>query len=206
VVHERDALEAGIGGRLDGGSKPSGRIVVPGELRDLQDEPKLARSALLLSRCRVRAGAVARLELSVARRRAVDDDHGVPAFASDLVGDVAHPGQLCVEGSRRNRPVALAISPTTGHDVSREDHRHRGHARSLRRVAVSATAAGLETERVDHGRQPPPKPCTDDRVENYESVRGRLDVVGAAPDDRAQCVRRHHFVVAVPRRRPRRLA
>ena len=114
----------------------------------------------------------------------------------DLLGQ--HPG--------RDRPVTGSVAPAAQRRRGVERDHDRWQSGRARLRELLAPAYDVETQRVDDRRQSAAQPAGDDLVEQRERIRGRVEVVTAAADDRAQVVGGHDLGRAVALLRPRRLA
>ena len=114
----------------------------------------------------------------------------------DLLGQ--HPG--------RDGPVTSSVAPAAqGRRGVERDHDRR-QSRRARLCELLGPAYDVETQRVDDRRQSAAQSAGDDLVEQRERIRGRVEVVTAAADDRTQVVGGHDLRRAVALLRPRRLA
>jgi len=86
VIHQRDPAEAGGGRRASDGGKPAGRVVLPREPGDLQDELQPGRAQILLG-----GGAAASRGMRGLDARVCGPQDQIPALGPDLAGHRGDP-------------------------------------------------------------------------------------------------------------------
>jgi hypothetical protein len=128
--------------------------------------------------------------------------HQVPSIAADLVGGRQHPPQLARQHRRRHRHTAGTVPAPALRRIGVDQHGDGGHAAAPGERQVATAPHRVEAQRVHHGGQSAAQPGRDYLVEQGESVGRRIQVVLAAPHQRAQPVRRDHLIRTVMLGRP----
>jgi hypothetical protein len=186
VVHQRDSLQARLGGGAGHRGQPvrrAGRVITPREPRELQHQAHPHRPLPLLARRGLRARGVR--GLGPGRLGAYDQ---VPSLAADLRDSRPHPPQLGVEHRRGHGPVACPVTAAALQRVGVDEHRDGGHPAAPGQLQVATAPPRVKAQRVHHRGQAAPEPGRDYLVEQGKGVGGRIQVVLAAPDQRAQPV------------------
>ena len=192
MVHDPDAREARrLGRRRD---RAQTRAQSRPHRRPTRTPGAAARTAarLVPSACAA-ASAVARATRAGAVRTTAGSStmSNSRARASRCAFELAHlPCQHTIGDDLAARAVA-------GATLGRGGREHDSHARDVVPAGECDPCGpplGLEPERVDHRRQPPPQPLGDDRVEQRERVGAGREVLFAFADDRPQVVARHDLL------------
>ena len=101
-------------------------------------------------------------------------------------------------GTRTSRRVALPADLRR----RRHQHRHRRQPGPSGRREITTAARRIESQRVDHGGEPPTGAGPDHRIEYREGVDRGLQIVRSGADHRAQGVRRDDLGGSVVRGGP----
>src|SRR5215472_9681569 len=124
--------------------------------------------------------------------------HEIPAFGGQQRCNIADAAELSLEHRRWYGLLPGPVTRPAQRRFSLEEHCDRWQARTSRQRQPGEPALGIEAKRVHHGRQPPPRACSDDLVEQCERVYRSVEVVLAATDYRAEPVGGHDLPGQVP--------
>jgi len=203
VVHQRDPLQASLGGGVGHRRQPARRarwVLTPGKSRQLQHQAHPDRPLPLLAGRHPRARGVRDLGLSVP-----GGCHQVPSLAGNLRGGRPHPPQLALHDGCGHRPVAGAVPAAAFRRIDVDQHGDGWHAAAPGQRQVAEAPRRVKAQRVHHRGQATAQPGRHYLVKQGKSVGRCIQVVLAATDQRAQPVRRDHLIRTVMLRRPDRL-